>query len=125
MIFDQQNMFFDKATDLTKSNVLANVGGGDPADPLFLAVFTDAALSGASTEGKAASAATFALETSDTEDFATKVVLATYEAPAGKKGLIIKAKVPYGMKKFVRLVGAGSGGKVTAGLTETVPNWEF
>lgn len=113
MIFDQENMFFDKA--ITDGNVIANVGGGDAHDPLFLVVAATTALTG---DGSAA------LETSDTEDFSEKTVLGTYTLAGSAKGLLVRAKVPYGMKKYVRLTLDGvTAGAITAGLTETVPNW--
>lgn len=113
MIFDQQNMYTDKAL---ASNVIANVGGGDAADPLFLVVCANTALSGSSISVD--------LETSDTESFDTKTVLATYTLAAGKTGILVAAKLPYGMKEYSRLTISGaSGGTLTAGLTETVPNW--
>lgn len=116
MIFDQQNMYIDNS--LT-SNVIANVGGGDAADPLFLVI---TALTALATNGTI----TAALETSDSESFGTKTVtvVATYTLAASKKGILVAAKLPYGMKAFSRLTVTGaSSGKLTAGLTETVPNW--
>lgn len=116
MIFDQQNMYMDNS--LT-SNVIANVGGGDAADPLFLVITAPTALATSGSDSAAA-----ALETSDSEDFDTKTVVATYTLAASKKGILVAAKLPYGMKAFSRLTVTGaSGGKLTAGLTETVPNW--
>lgn len=121
MIFDQQNMYMDnslmyKDNSLT-SNVIANVGGGDAADPLFLVITAPTALATSGT-------ITAALETSDSESFGTKTVVATYTLAASKKGILVAAKLPYGMKAFSRLTVSGaSGGKLTAGLTETVPNW--
>lgn len=115
MIFDQQNMYMDNS--LT-SNVIANVGGGDAADPLFLVITAPTALATSS------GTITAALETSDSESFGTKTVVATYTLAASKKGVLVAAKLPYGMKAFSKLTVTGaSGGKLTAGLTETVPNW--
>lgn len=118
MIFDQQNIFFDNTTvsTSTDSNVIANVGGGDAHDPLFLVVHASTAITGTCTVD---------LETADNEGMSTnKVVLASYKLPASKKGLLLVAKLPYGMKQFVRLHEAGaSAGKITAGLTATAPNW--
>ena len=114
MIFDQQNMYMDNS--LT-SNVIANVGGGDAADPLFLVITAPTALTGSGT-------ITAALETSNSENFSDKTVVATYIKKKKKKGILVAAKLPYGMKAFSRLTVTGaSGGKLTAGLTETVPNW--
>lgn len=113
MIFDQQNIFFDNA--ITNGNVIANVGGGDAHDPLFLAVVCNTVLDKATTA---------TLQTSDVEAFTTSTTLATYTLPATKLGLILAAKLPYGMKKFVRLTLSGATtGAITAGLTPTVPNW--
>lgn len=117
MIFDQENMFYDKTKTVATSNVIANVGGGDAVDPLFLAVCSDAAET---------AALSFVLETSDQEGFGAKDTLATFTSAANAKGLIIAAKVPYGAKAFLRLTCAGTPkGNITAGLTETVPNWKF
>lgn len=115
MLFDQENMFFDGASAITSgSNVICNVGGGDAVDPLFLVVHSTAAES---------SSLSFALQTSDAEGFGTNVVLGTFASKANDKGVLIKAKVPYGAKKYLRLVGTGTpAGKITAGLTQTVPN---
>lgn len=118
MIFDQENIFLDKATisGTTTSDTIATVGGGDAADPLFLVVAATTALTG--------SGITAALETSDTEAFTSKTVLGTYTLAASKKGVLAGAKVPYGVKKYLRLVLSGAtAGVVTAGLTATVPNW--
>lgn len=125
MIFDQENMFFDNAEGNTitqggiASTVLANVGGGDAEDPLFLVIAAPVALAGGPFTAE--------LQTSDSEDFGTKDTLATYSIPASVKGILVKSKMPYGAKKFLRLfikgTENGSGGKITAALTETVPNW--
>lgn len=116
MIFDQQNMFYDNS--LT-GNVIANVGGGDSHDPLFLVICAPTALTGSNISA--------ALETADDEGFTTnKVSLASFSLPASTKGVLISAKLPYGLKKFIRLnVTGATAGNLTAGLTETVPNWNF
>lgn len=114
MIFDQQNMYLDKSLS---SNIIANVGGGDAADPLFLVIFANTALT-------ASSGATAALVTSDDESFDTSTTLATFTLAADKKGMLVAAKLPYGMKKYSKLTVTGAtAGTLTAGLTETVPNW--
>ena len=115
MIFDQQNIFFDNS--ITNGNVIANAGGGDSHNPLFLAVVANTVLDKATTA---------TLQTSDDEAFGTSTTLATFTLPASKKGMILAAKLPYGMKKFARLVLSGATtGAITAGLTETVPNWHI
>lgn len=116
MRFDQENMFYDKTKTVATSNVIANVGGGDAVDPLFVAIFSDAAET---------APLDFVLETSDTEGGAY-TALATFTTVANEKGLLVKAKLPYGAKAFLRLTCSGSPkGNITAGLTETVPNWKF
>ena len=119
MIFDQQNMYLDKKTisgTTTTSDVLYNMGGGDAHDPLFLAIM---ATTGLATSGTI----TAVLETSDAETFSPKTTLASYTLPASTKGILVKAKLPYGMKKYSRLVINGAtAGVLTAGLTATVPN---
>ena len=113
MIFDQDAMFLDKATSIATSNVLANGGGGDAGDPLFLVVHSDA---------KETSSLTFAVKTADTEDMANAVTLGTFTSPENAEGYIIAAKLPYGLKKFVRIDGSGSpAGKISAGLAIDVP----
>lgn len=115
MKFDQENLYFDAKATIATSDVIANVGGGDAVNPLFLVIHSDA---------KETSSLTFALQTSDDESFATNTVLATYATPANGTGLLVRDKVPYGMKAFSRLVGTGTPkGKITAGLVEDVPNW--
>ena len=121
MIFDQQNMFLDKATSIATSNVIANVGGGDAADPLFLVIYCDTAQN---------AKLTFTLKTSDVEAMTSAVTLATIEVDDAPKGIFGSVKLPYGCKKFLRLdctieSGGSLAGTVTAGLTETVPNWKF
>lgn len=118
MIFDQQNIFLDNAAHSAASNVIANVGGGDAADPLFLVASAGTALTTSGT-------ITLSLQTCDAEGFGSGVVtLASYTLPASVKGLLVKAKIPYGAKKFLKVAVSGAtGGKLTVGLTETVPNW--
>lgn len=119
MIFDQENMYLDKATisGSTTSNVLYNMGGGDAHDPLFLVAVATTALATSGTIN-------VALETSDAEAFGTKTTLANYTLAPATKGVLLKAKLPYRMKKYSRVVVSGAtSGKLTVGLTATVPNW--
>ena len=119
MIFDQENMYLDKKTisGSTTSDVILNLGGGDPNDTLFLVAVATTALATSGT-------ITAALETSDAKAFGTKTTLATYTLAPATKGVLLKAKLPYGMKKYSRLVVSGAtAGVLTAGLTATVPNW--
>lgn len=115
MIYDQENIFFDAVTSPGTSDVIANVGSGDAACPLFLVVHTDTDISGA----------TFTLQTAEDEEFSTPVELGAFAAASGT-GLVVKAKLPYGALDFLRLVASGAtGATVTAALTETVPNWNL
>ena len=119
MIFDQENMYLDKKTisGTTTSDVILNLGGGDPNDTLFLVVVATTALATSGTIN-------VALETSDAEAFGTKTTLANYTLAPSVKGVLLKAKLPYGMKKYSRIVVSGAtAGVLTAGLTATVPNW--
>ena len=119
MIFDQQNMYLDKKTitNTTTSDVLYNMGGGDAHDPLFLVIMATTNLATSGT-------ITAVLEISDAQGFSPKTTLASYTLPANTKGVLVKAKLPYGMKKYSRLVVSGAtAGVLTAGLTATVPNW--
>lgn len=107
MILDAQNMFFDKA-DMSKtltSNII-NVGAGDAYDPMWLY----AGAKGLSSSG----AITVKLETSDTEDFTSSDTLATYAA------LPIKAKLPLGGKKYLKLTITNT--YTTGELTATLVN---
>lgn len=113
MIFDQQNVFFDAASTIANSDVVANVGGGDAADPLFLVAVLNAVQAGD---------ITFTLKTSDAEGMTGASNMCSLVVPAGKTHAAIK--VPYGAKKYLRVSGSGTlSGKATVALTETVPNW--
>ena len=114
MKFDQENMFYDKTSSIATSNVIANVGGGDAANPLFIVIHSDA------TE---AAARTFTLQTSDAENFSPATTLATITTKAAK-GVIAAQKLPYGLKKYIRLTSAATPtGNISAGLVEDVENW--
>jgi hypothetical protein len=127
MIFDQENIYSDSiaadtiSDSATYSDVIANVGGGDAVDPLFLFIAAPSAITGF--------AVTATLQTSADEVFTSPVDLASYTLPKDTAGVLVKDKVPYGMLKFSRIeyVGAGTvtAGTVFAALTETVPNWKF
>ena len=119
MIFDQENIFFDATTDLSESNVIANVGGGDAANPLFLVVVA---------VGAELAGATFTLETCNDEEFSDSTELGSFTTPdEDATGAVIRAKVPYGAKKFLRLTcdTTSTEAEVTAGLVADVPNWDF
>lgn len=124
MLFDKENMFHDKASSLGNGDTIANVGGGDAANPLFLVVHLGSVQT---------AKLKFTLQTDDNENFSNAVNLGVYETPVGAVGVAVSAKIPYGCKKFIRLVsalnnsteGAALVGKVSAGLTETVPNWKY
>ena len=121
MIFDYENMFLNKkaastygTTPAVSDHVVANGNGGNAYDPPFLVIN----VSSAATAGGNISVD---LETSDAENFGTKADLATYSIPSGSLGTIIKERIPYGAKKYLRLELTGSAsitgdGKITAGL---------
>lgn len=116
MIFDQENLFIDKAL---ASDVIANVGGGDANHPLYLVAFANTALT-------ASGAVSIALQTCDAENFGSGVVtLGTYDLAKAKTGLLAAAQMPYGAKKFLRVAvnGSPSAGALTVGLVADVPNW--
>lgn len=123
MLYDKENIFHNNASSLGNGDVIANVGGGDAANPLFLVVHL------ASTQ---TAKLKFTLQTSADEAFTSPVDLAVYETPVGAKGFAVKAKLPYGVLKYLRVVsalndsteGAALVGKVFAALTENVENWK-
>ena len=103
MIFDKENLFYDHkpVTELgSASDVVANVGGGSAYDPLFLVVVVAKAALG----GKL----TLALQTDDDEAFSAAETVGTYEIPAGAQGQTLAVKLPYGLKKFIRLAPSGT-----------------
>ena len=113
MIWDYENMFYHKKAIASlgdASDVVANGGGGAAYDAAFLAV---------NVAGGATSAAlTVKLQHADTAD-GTYADVATYTVPADATGNVLAARLPAGLKKFMRLActGAQSGDAVvTAGL---------
>lgn len=105
MIFDGENLFFDKKTLSSGTLVsdVVNVGPGETYQPMFLAVLT------ADTEGDGK--ITSKLETSATEDFSEAVTLATYDKAGSQP-------VPRGNLGYLRLSveSTYTGGTITAGL---------
>lgn len=118
MFYDNENMFFDHvdATEFAsgkESDAMENYYGGDAVDPLFLAV----TLSGGSGQ------LTAVVTTADDSAFSTPVEVATFASKADASGLVIKGKLPYGLSKYVKVKITGTAtGKVTAALTQNVPN---
>ena len=112
MILDQQNTFFDaqvlSAATLTSSVIFA--GPGDAADQLFLVQKV--------VGGSAGGTISTTLETSDTEDFKSAITMATYTTAS------VKAKLPYGCKKYLRLRSTSTytAGTVTASLVMDADN---
>lgn len=95
MIRDAENTFgmnIDIAT-ATNSDVI-HMGGGDAVNQMYLYVAAAGTLAG--------SGGSLALETSDTENFATKTVLGTYPLGTGT-GKQVAARLPIGVKKYLRL----------------------
>lgn len=113
MIWDYENMFYHKkaiASLGAASDVVANGGGGAAYEAPFLAV---------NVAGGATSAAlTVKLQHADTAT-GTFADVATYTVPADATGDVLAARLPAGLKKFLRLActGTQSGNAVvTAGL---------
>lgn len=101
MILDKENAFFHNA-DLangTDGNIV--VTSGDAYEQCFLVGAVSKALSGP---------ATIKLITSDTEDMASPVELGTYTL-AAEVGSDIKARIPFGIKKYLqaKITGATTG----------------
>lgn len=118
MIFDNENMFFDAVDGAEfasgkESAVIENLGGGDAVDPLFLAVI----IAGGEGQLKAD------ITTAKDKDFTEPVELGTFQSAQNAKGLAIKAKVPFGLGRYLKVKLTGTvTGKVTVGLTQNVPN---
>ena len=118
MIFDNENMFFDAVDGAEfkagkESAVIENLGGGDAADPLFLAVII------ADGEGQLKADITTAKD----KAFTDLVGLGSFQSAQNAKGLAIKAKVPFGLGRYLKVKLTGTvTGKITAGLTQNVPN---
>ena len=117
MLFDKENMFFDKeaaggfATGKTSPGIF-NQGGGDAIAPRYVVV----QLTGGT--GKL----DVLVQTDSDEKFISPVDLATFYGKASDSGIVTKAFLPYGCKDYVRLKITGTAtGKVTAGLTDVVP----
>ncbi len=114
MIYDAENTFMwkkDLSTGLT-SDVVANSGGGDAYDQLFLSVAVNAALD---------KDAAVVLKTADDEALAAPKTLCTLTV--GKdEGSKASVKIPHGMKKFMRVdvTGATSGIVTVAMVTDVV-----
>ncbi len=113
MIYDAENTFMWKqnlATS-TASDVVANSGGGDAYDQLFLAALVNAALD---------KDATLTLQTSDTASMASPTTLCTL--PVTKdEGSRASVKIPHGMKKYMRIIVTGAvSGTLTAALVTDV-----
>lgn len=110
MVFDRECMFLDavSATALpTMSDVVVNGAGGGAGNNVFLF----ASVNG----GAVGESGNVALETSDTESFASSVEVLKCKLEVGKP---VSVRLPVGLKKYLRLKPTGSftKGKVTAGL---------
>lgn len=124
MIFDKENLFLDKAaitnygTAAKYSDVVVNEGGGNAYDPPFLAF----CVTGAATAG---GALTVVVQTSDTEAFTTATDLVTHVIPVGAQGPVLQARMPYGLKKYMRLKLTGAAAMtgnavITSGLVTDI-----
>lgn len=106
MIFDGENMFFNKKalSNSTITSDVLDVGPGEASDPLTLVLDV-------SKDAGSGSMVTV-LKTSATKTFTTSIELAEYT------GVPVKAKLPRGNQGYLRLdVTSGkSSGTMTAGL---------
>lgn len=110
MILDKETTFMNKATlsGSTNSDVISNGNGRDAYNPLWLYVLVNSTLSGP---------ATVVLNTSDNENMMPATAVATYTVAAAT-GSTVAAKLPTGLKKYLRLTVTGaSSGTMTAVLT--------
>lgn len=118
MMYDNENMFFDHETAADfesgkESEAIENFYGGDAVDPLFLAV----TVSGGKGQLEAV------VTTADDKAFTTPVEVATFKSKENASGLVIRGKLPYGLSKYIKVKLTGTcTGKVTAALTQNVPN---
>lgn len=115
------------ASTYVSTNVLdTQIPGGDAA------VGEETRVSFLVTEGFAGGTdVTFQLFTSDTENFASESKIFDSGAIATAnlgKGTEIKAKLPFGCKRYLRAkyvsTGTYSAGKITAGIVHEVDNWK-
>lgn len=110
MIFDGENTFFRKTalSAATLTSDVVQVGSGETGDPMWLVLTATGTVAPETGTG----GITTVLETSDTEDFAAAVTLATYTQ------FPLHAKVPRGNGKYLRLKATSTftGGAMTAGL---------
>ena len=122
MVYDVENKFFDEVagtqfgTTAKNSDIVVNGEGGQAVDPLNLVVTASAPIG---------TVLTVVLQTADVEAFTGAVDLGTYTTVSGAKGILVKAKVPYGAKKYLRLKVTGAAAvtgtaKVNAGLVADV-----
>lgn len=120
MIYDYENMFLHKkaastyGTTAAYSDIVVNGAGGAAYEAPFLVM----EVTGAATAG---GNLTVVLQTSATEAFSTAIDKATFAVPSGSKGRVIAARLPVGLKKYLRLKLTGSASitgaaKITAGL---------
>ena len=112
MITDRELRFFDKAAIPAVSDVV-NVGKGDASrgDPIYLYVHFN---------GAPATAATVKIKTSDDSGMTGAVEIGSSTVAAAdvqKGGVVLKAALPNGCKKFLSIDLAGpASGTVSAGL---------
>jgi hypothetical protein len=106
MIFDGENLFFDKKTLSSGSMTsdILDVGPGEASDNMHLVVNVNTT--------ETTGTISFALETADDEDFTTPVQLGAYS------GVPLSTKLPRGNKGFLRLTAKNTiaSGTITAGL---------
>ena len=119
MLIDNQLFYSDKqvlsAAGANSKNTIDITKAGESIPTLKLRVSVDME-SSSGTLG-------FDLETSDTDDFATKVTLASLTPAAVKFGPIFQGHLPHGLKRFsrVKFTGTATSGIVSAFLVGEVP----
>ena len=113
MILDAETTFFDQAAHNATSDII-NLGLGDAGrgEPLYVFV--------AVKDGTAASGMVVTLNTSENDDMTSPAAIATRTVPAAdvtRGGLVFKAVLPTGCKKYVQMAITGlTAGTVTAGI---------
>lgn len=119
MYLDKQNLYSENQTLAAgvSENIIDHVAKGDAYEALWLGISVAPALS-------AGQSVAVEVQASDTEDFATPLVLATFNSLADARfGLAIGQKLPRPQKRYSRLKYTLTGspsGTVTAFLTPDI-----
>ena len=125
MIFDAGNLFLDKkaitnygTTPAASDNVVCNTGGGVAEEACWLAVL----ITGAASAG---GNLTIELQHDTVAAMSSAATVASFTVPTGSQGLVVAARLPIGLKPYLRLYLTGSASMtgdavVTAGLVADV-----